>query len=53
MFYSANSPRLVMPLNDINKSSFILQNKNAAEFRHKPCDETGDDPANHLYYYYY
>ena len=38
-----------MPLNDIKKSSSILQNKNAAEFKHEPRDET-DDLANHLEY---
>ena len=49
MFYSANLPGIAMPLNDIKKSSSILQNKNAAEFRHEPCDET-NDLANHLEY---
>ena len=38
-----------MPLNDIKKLSSILQNNNAAEFRHKPRDKT-DDLANHLEY---
>ena len=47
--YSANLPSLTMPLNDIKKSSSIWQNKNAAEFRHEPCNETGD-LANHLEY---
>ena len=49
MFYSANLPGLAMQLNNIKKSSSILQNKNAAEFRHEPRDET-DDLANHLVY---
>ena len=52
MFYSANLPGLAMPLNDIKKYICsllrILQNKNAAEFRHEPCDET-DDLADHIY----
>ena len=38
-----------MPLNDIKKPSSILQNKNAAEFRHEPRDKTYN-LANHLEY---
>ena len=49
MFYSANFPSLAMPLNEIKKSSSILQNNKAAEFRHEPRDET-NDLANHLEY---
>ena len=36
-------------INDIKKSSSILQNQNADEFRHESCDET-DDLADHLEY---
>ena len=47
---SLSSDKESSDINDIEKSSSILQNQNAAEYRHEPCNKTDDDLVNYLEY---